>query len=109
MLASFHQTKGSVVAFFSRGSAAELSQKIAEARDQSGDTVFELAIVLISDGREQDYSTLLVREVRLANRLHDGREMVHCSTLAANRKIDILLPRPEEQQVGVAEIIIDGS
>jgi hypothetical protein len=94
------------VSFFSRDSAEELAQKIRTARDNN--TSFDLSIVLIRAGEEEeDGGTYQVREVRHAHRLSSGMELIHCETVAGNRKIEILFPSPDMRQIDIAEILID--
>lgn len=93
--------------FFSRDSAEELAQEVLKARVNNTD--FELALVLVTPGQgEADAGAYRVREVRTANRLFDGREIVHCVSVAAGRKIEIMFPPPGEREVGVAEVLIEG-
>ena len=92
---------------FSRDSAKELADRIHAAR--ANNTAFQLDLVLIEPGEgQQDGGIFLVREVRPANKLRDGRELVHCETVAANRPIEILFPPPSQQEIGIAEILISG-
>lgn len=92
------------MSFFSRDSAEDLAQKIYAAR--ANNTDFELALVLIENGKEEDAGAYRVREIRKAQRLFGGREMVHGATVAADRKVEILFPPPSERAIGVAEILI---
>lgn len=96
------------MAFLSRDSAEELAQKInaARAEDINDNADFELAIVLVENGEEKDAGIHRVKEVRPAKRLLNERELVYCTTLAADRKIEILFPPIGERVIGVAEIII---
>lgn len=93
--------------FFSRDSAKELADKIHTAR--TNNTAFQLDLVLIEPGEgQQDGGTFLVHEVRPASKFRDGRELVHCETVAASRPIEILFPPPSQQEIDIAEILISG-
>lgn len=92
------------MAFFSRVSAKELADKIHDARQDKAN--FLLEIVWIAPGEEWDGGAYLVREVRSAEQMADGREMVHCETVTVHRPITIIFPAPAEQAIGIAEILI---